>query len=71
MSNTHSTASYYKTYYGKTKLKGEIAIRNINPKDSIIIRTSWLFSNFGKNFVMKMIKLANEKKQIKEVLKAK
>ena len=55
------------TYYGKTKLKGEIAIRNINPKDSIIIRTSWLFSNFGKNFVMKMIKLANEKKQINVV----
>ena len=55
------------TYYGKTKLKGEIAIRNINPKNSIIIRTSWLFSTYGKNFVIKMIKLANEKKQINVV----
>jgi len=55
------------TVYGKTKLNGEIAIKNINPKDSIIIRTSWLFSRFGKNFVNKMLELAKTNKQISVV----
>jgi dTDP-4-dehydrorhamnose reductase len=55
------------TVYGKTKLNGEMAIKKINPKDSIIIRTSWLFSRFGKNFVNKMLELAKTKKQISVV----
>ena len=55
------------TVYGKTKLNGEIAIKKINPKDSIIIRTSWLFSCFGKNFVNKMLELAKINKQISVV----
>ena len=55
------------TFYGKTKLNGEIAIKNINPKNSIIIRTSWLFSRFGKNFVNKMLELAKTNKQIRVV----
>ena len=55
------------TVYGKTKLNGEIAIKKINPKDSIIIRTSWLFSHFGKNFVNKMLELAKTNKQISVV----
>jgi dTDP-4-dehydrorhamnose reductase len=52
------------TVYGKTKLNGEIAIKRINPKHSIIIRTSWLFSSFGKNFVNKILELAKTNKQI-------
>ena len=36
--------------YGKTKLDGELAIIKINLKNSIIIRTSWVYSNFGNNF---------------------
>ena len=55
------------TVYGKTKLNGEMAIKKINPKDSIIIRTSWLFSSFGKNFVNKMLELAKTNKQISVV----
>jgi dTDP-4-dehydrorhamnose reductase len=55
------------TVYGKTKLDGEIAVKKINPKDSIIIRTSWLFSCFGKNFVNKMFELAKTNKQISVV----
>jgi dTDP-4-dehydrorhamnose reductase len=35
--------------YGKTKLNGELAVINNNPKH-IIIRTSWLFSENGNNF---------------------
>ena len=43
--------------YGKTKLNGENAMREINPKNSIIIRTSWVYSSFGANFVKTMLRL--------------
>ncbi|SVA55928.1 uncharacterized protein METZ01_LOCUS108782, partial [marine metagenome] len=49
--------------YGKTKLSGDIACSIMNP-DSIIIRTSWLYSSFGNNFVKKMINLMQQKKQL-------
>ena len=42
--------------YGKTKLKGEISCLN-NDSNSIIIRTSWVYSQYGKNFVKTMQKL--------------
>jgi dTDP-4-dehydrorhamnose reductase len=42
--------------YGRTKLLGENACLKYNPI-SIIIRTSWLYSSFGNNFVKKMIRL--------------
>ncbi|WP_440870549.1 dTDP-4-dehydrorhamnose reductase, partial [Wenyingzhuangia marina] len=44
--------------YGKTKLLGEQAMIDINPKHSIIIRTSWVYSTYGNNFVKTMLKLA-------------
>lgn len=50
--------------YGKTKLQGEIFIQEINPKNTIIIRTSWVYSSFGNNFVKTMIRLANERDSI-------
>ena len=56
-----------KTVYGKTKLDGEIAIKKINPNNSIIIRTSWLYSFFGNNFMNTMIRLAKEKNDINVV----
>ena len=37
--------------YGKTKLAGEKALQEIMPTDAIIIRTSWLYSEYGNNFV--------------------
>ena len=37
--------------YGKTKLAGEEALKIINPKNCIIIRTSWIFSKIGKNLL--------------------
>lgn len=46
--------------YGTTKRKGETSLIAIAP-NSIIIRTSWLFSPYGKNFVKTMMKLGNEK----------
>ncbi len=50
--------------YGVTKLNGEKALLEINPKNSIIIRTSWLYSEFGNNFVKIMLKLSAEKESI-------
>lgn len=47
--------------YGQTKLDGEKALQIINPKNSIIIRTSWVYSSFGKNFVKTMLRLGKEK----------
>ena len=46
--------------YGKTKLAGELACRNENP-ESIIIRTSWVYSSYGANFVKTMSRLMKEK----------
>ena len=50
--------------YGKTKLAGEQAIQKINPSHSIIIRTSWVYSRYGNNFVKTMLRLSQEKKEL-------
>ena len=50
-------------YYGQTKLQGELAALQ-NNKNAIIIRTSWVYSSFGKNFVKTMLRLMSEKDQI-------
>ncbi len=50
--------------YGKTKLDGENEMRDINPKNSIIIRTSWVYSSFGNNFVKTMLRLGAEKESL-------
>ncbi len=50
--------------YGQTKLDGEKALQAINPKNSIIIRTSWVYSSFGNNFVKTMLRLGKEKEQL-------
>lgn len=53
--------------YGISKLNGEKALLEINPQHSIIIRTSWLYSEFGNNFVKSMLKLSKEKESISVV----
>lgn len=52
--------------YGQSKLKGEeLALQN-NPS-AIIIRTSWVFSSFGNNFVKTMLRLMKERESINVV----
>ena len=52
--------------YGETKRSGELAV--INSKiDSIVIRTSWLYSSFGNNFVKAMLRLGNVEESLNVV----
>ena len=49
--------------YGKTKRAGELAVIN-SDIDSIVIRTSWLYSAFGNNFVKTMLKIGHERDEL-------
>ncbi len=52
--------------YGKTKLQGEIFIQESGAK-YVIIRTSWLYSEFGNNFVKTILRISKEKEFLKVV----
>jgi len=52
--------------YGATKLRGEQNCLANNP-ESIVIRTSWLYSSFGSNFVKTMLRLGNERDNVNVV----
>lgn len=49
--------------YGLSKLKGEIYL--VNSPSAIIIRTSWLYSNYGHNFMKTVLRLGKEKEEIR------
>ncbi len=50
--------------YGASKLKGEEALLHVSPKQSLIIRTSWVYSSFGANFVKTMLRLGKERESL-------
>lgn len=52
--------------YGRTKLAGEFAVRAANP-DHLILRTSWLFSPLGRNFVRTMVELGRSRDSLNVV----
>jgi dTDP-4-dehydrorhamnose reductase len=49
--------------YGETKRAGELAVLNADI-DSIVIRTSWLYSSYGNNFVKTILRLGSEKENL-------
>lgn len=49
--------------YGQTKYEGELAVQEQCPK-SLIVRTSWLYSSFGKNFVKTILRLCKERESL-------
>ena len=53
--------------YGKTKLAGEEEILRIKPKKAMILRTSWVYSDVGNNFVNTILKLSKQQEHISVV----
>lgn len=52
--------------YGRTKLAGELALRETCP-ESVIIRTAWLYSEYGNNFVKTMLRLGAEREELRVI----
>ena len=52
--------------YGKSKWEGEKQVQSIID-DHVIVRTSWLYSRYGNNFVLTMLRLMREKKELRVV----
>lgn len=55
------------SHYGTTKRQGETALIALAP-DSVIVRTAWLYSPYGNNFVKTMIRLGRERKELRVVV---
>jgi dTDP-4-dehydrorhamnose reductase len=53
--------------YGRTKLAGEQALQETMPTDAIIIRTSWVYSEFSNNFVKTMLRLGKQRDELNVV----
>lgn len=50
--------------YGASKYAGEQLVRQLLPDSSVVVRTSWVYSSNGNNFVKTILRLAKEKPQI-------
>ena len=50
--------------YGQTKLDGELSVQKILKNNAVIIRTSWVYSEYGNNFVKTMLKLGEERESL-------
>ena len=64
---TEEAATCPTSVYGSTKLEGEKRLQSILPKSSIILRTAWLYSPYGKNFVKTMMELGKTRTQLRVV----
>jgi dTDP-4-dehydrorhamnose reductase len=52
--------------YGRSKLEGEAAVREACPR-ALVLRTSWLYSPYGQNFVRTMLRLAGSRDEVRVV----
>jgi len=50
-----------KSAYGRTKLAGEIAVKEFLPNDHYLVRTAWLYGQYGPNFIKTMVALEKTK----------
>ena len=53
--------------YSITKLAGEKALQTVMPMNALVIRTSWLYSEYGNNFVKTILRLGRERDELKVV----
>jgi dTDP-4-dehydrorhamnose reductase len=56
-----------RSVYGRTKLEGEAAVRAALPQDHVILRTAWVYSPFGRNFVKTMLAAAHTRPVLRVV----
>ncbi len=50
--------------YGESKLAGEQALREIMGEKGLVLRTAWLYSEYGQNFALKILSLAKEREEL-------
>ncbi|OFE13338.1 dTDP-4-dehydrorhamnose reductase [Pseudohongiella acticola] len=53
--------------YGRTKLEGELHVRYLARDNSLVLRTSWVYSQYGRNFLNTMLRLMTEKDSLNVV----
>jgi dTDP-4-dehydrorhamnose reductase len=56
-----------KSAYGRTKLAGELAVRELLPDASYVVRTAWVYGATGANFVKTMVRLCAERETVSVV----
>ena len=61
---TPSTATEPLSIYGKSKLAGEQRLLELMPANSLVVRTAWVYSSFGNNFVKTMLRLMKERDEL-------